>query len=59
MDKPPTPTDDGLTVREAAKLVGRREYDIRDAIATGTLPHTTRILVSPTDIKAWASGGRS
>ena len=50
----PEPHQNGLTVRQAAQLVGATEYDVRDAIAAGQLPHTTCILLDPTDVTDWA-----
>jgi len=48
---PPKPD---LTVREAAALVGVREFAIRTAINSGELPFTQRIVVAAADVKAWA-----
>ena len=47
------PTPDGITIPQAAALVGVREFEVREAIAAGTIPHQYRIVVATTDVHRW------
>lgn len=49
----PTPT--ALLVTDAAALVGVREFEVREAVATGELPHAYRLTVNSDDVQAWHS----
>jgi len=48
-----SPTHPALLVPDAAALVGVRDFELREAIASGDLNHSYRIAVNADDVRAW------